>query len=235
MASNNSPILGRVSNIQNIEAAQKTAFFQLLARCQKTQEFKNVLSVSTGIGVWDYLLLKKCKNVESLIATDIINCPVDLNDTQMLNELTQWSYVKVEPESKLPFQDQSFDLVFHHDVIEHVSKPFLFLSEQYRVLRPGGALILSTPNLLRPFNIARLLTGSLIFPKKIGGNEVLGDLVHIHEFSECELLLLLKEIGFKDVKLLPTYFGFGQFKLFEIPRKPPFSSLCHILSISATK
>lgn len=235
MELNKSALLRRVSNIQNIEEAQKKAFFCLLDSCQNTQKFKNVLSVSTGIGVWDYLLLKRCPEVESLVATDIIDCPVDADDIQMLKELTKWSYVKVVPESKLPFQDQSFDLVFHHDVVEHVNSPFLFLSEQYRVLKPGGSLILSTPNLLRPFNIMRLLCGSLTFPKKIGEDGVLGDLVHVHEFSEYELLLLLKEIGFTDVKLLPTYFGFGQFKLFDTPDKTPFRSLCHILSVSARK
>lgn len=38
----------------------------------------------------------------------------------------------------LPFADESFDLVFHNSVIEHVAKPQDFLRECYRVLRPGG-------------------------------------------------------------------------------------------------
>lgn len=40
--------------------------------------------------------------------------------------------------SLLPFEDESFDLVFSHMVVEHVSDAASFLSEQERVLKPGG-------------------------------------------------------------------------------------------------
>lgn len=42
---------------------------------------------------------------------------------------------------ELPFEDRSFDLVFSHQVLEHVRKPELALSEVARVLRPGGLFI----------------------------------------------------------------------------------------------
>lgn len=45
---------------------------------------------------------------------------------------------------RLPFRDGSFDLVFSHSVIEHVASATGYLSECRRVLRPGGALYLST-------------------------------------------------------------------------------------------
>ena len=45
---------------------------------------------------------------------------------------------------RLPFADETFDLVFSHSVIEHVSSAQVYLSECRRVLRPGGALYLST-------------------------------------------------------------------------------------------
>jgi SAM-dependent methyltransferase len=45
---------------------------------------------------------------------------------------------------RLPFRDGAFDLVFSHSVIEHVSAAAGYLDECYRVLRPGGALFLST-------------------------------------------------------------------------------------------
>ncbi len=49
----------------------------------------------------------------------------------------------------LPFGDSTFDIVCCLDVIEHVEDPFAVTRELERVLRPGGRLILSTPNILR--------------------------------------------------------------------------------------
>jgi SAM-dependent methyltransferase len=45
---------------------------------------------------------------------------------------------------RLPFRDASFDLVFSHSVIEHVTSAEGYLRECGRVLRPGGVLYLST-------------------------------------------------------------------------------------------
>ena len=47
----------------------------------------------------------------------------------------------------LPFDDETFDLVYLTEVIEHLVRPDRALEEIRRVLRPGGHLIVSTPNL----------------------------------------------------------------------------------------
>jgi len=49
----------------------------------------------------------------------------------------------------LPFKDNSFDYIFGEHFIEHLEKDdgFLFFSEARRVLKEGGVLRLSTPNL----------------------------------------------------------------------------------------
>lgn len=43
------------------------------------------------------------------------------------------------------FADQTFDLVIHLDVLEHVFHPFVALSEIYRTLKPGGRCIMTAP------------------------------------------------------------------------------------------
>ena len=45
----------------------------------------------------------------------------------------------------LPFSDSSFDYVISSDVLEHVNDKTRALSECYRVLKPGGLFLLSTP------------------------------------------------------------------------------------------
>ncbi len=55
---------------------------------------------------------------------------------------------------QLPLKSESFDQVVFSDVIEHLPKGAEgnALREIWRVLRPGGSLILSTPNDFLPFN-----------------------------------------------------------------------------------
>jgi SAM-dependent methyltransferase len=49
----------------------------------------------------------------------------------------------------LPYPDESFDLVVLTEVIEHLENHRAALGEVARVLRPGGHLILTTPNIMR--------------------------------------------------------------------------------------
>lgn len=47
--------------------------------------------------------------------------------------------------AKLPFSEGTFDLVTSLDVIEHVDDDLAALKEMYRVLKPGGLLLLTVP------------------------------------------------------------------------------------------
>lgn len=50
----------------------------------------------------------------------------------------------VSPAESLPLPDDSFDIVISTQVLEHVDDPAACLSEMFRVLAPGGTLLLST-------------------------------------------------------------------------------------------
>jgi len=49
----------------------------------------------------------------------------------------------------IPFEDNLFDTVLCLEVIEHVENPFALCRELFRVLHPGGQVIISTPNILK--------------------------------------------------------------------------------------
>lgn len=51
---------------------------------------------------------------------------------------------------KLPFRQNTFDIVSASDVWEHVENPRLMLKEIYRVLKPSGILFIHNPNKLWP-------------------------------------------------------------------------------------
>lgn len=65
--------------------------------------------------------------------------------------------------SRLCLSSESVDVVVSFETIEHVADPRIFLAECYRVLRPGGRLVCSTPNrevtqwdLQNPFHLAEM-------------------------------------------------------------------------------
>lgn len=59
--------------------------------------------------------------------------------------------IVLAPAEALPFADGSFEVVFSHEVIEHVTDDRAAAAEMVRVLAPGGRLTLFCPNRLYPF------------------------------------------------------------------------------------
>jgi 2-polyprenyl-3-methyl-5-hydroxy-6-metoxy-1,4-benzoquinol methylase len=57
------------------------------------------------------------------------------------------SFAPVNLDRDLPWPDQTFDAVVSTEGIEHLENHFSFLREMGRILKPGGVLILTTPNI----------------------------------------------------------------------------------------
>jgi len=98
-------------------------------------------------------------------------------------------------EEQLPFEDGYFDAVACLDVIEHVLNPFFLLKEINRVLRPGGTLVISTPNMRYWYHIMSLVVFGR-FPRTSSDIEAY-DGGHIHYFTRKDLAYLLRAHGFK--------------------------------------
>ncbi len=71
-------------------------------------------------------------------------CGVDPDEVVLTNR--QLHEAHVVRDGRLPFDDETFDLVFSTHVWEHVESPIDFLREARRVLRPGGRYLSLTPN-----------------------------------------------------------------------------------------
>src|SRR6185436_9427399 len=57
-------------------------------------------------------------------------------------------HVKQGAGEKLPFEENTFDLVTAFDVVEHMDDDLAGLSEMYRVLRPGGHALIFVPTFM---------------------------------------------------------------------------------------
>ncbi len=91
---------------------------------------------------------------------------------------------------ELPFEDDSFDLITNWHVVEHVEDVHETLAEWYRVLKPGGVMILETPD--STYLKARLMGFKY---RKFWPAE------HLYTFDRHNLSSLLAQSGFE---MLPT-------------------------------
>jgi SAM-dependent methyltransferase len=57
------------------------------------------------------------------------------------------AFSKVNLNDSLPWKERTFDAVFSTEGIEHLENRFSFLREVCRILKPGGILLLTTPNI----------------------------------------------------------------------------------------
>lgn len=99
----------------------------------------------------------------------------------------------------IPFKDQYFDCITALEAIEHLLNPLSFLKELYRILKPDGQLLITTPN-IRYFRNLHKLTFDGIFPHTTTDDFVWGG-GHIHYFTTKDITLLLTQVGFKKISL----------------------------------
>jgi SAM-dependent methyltransferase len=106
----------------------------------------------------------------------------------------------------LPFASGSVDVVILSEVVEHLVDTDQGLSELYRILRPGGHLVLSTPNLAAWFNRGLLLAGVQPIFSEVSFRRVYGrpgEVVagHLRLFTSRALAGFLADQGFADIRL----------------------------------
>jgi len=111
-----------------------------------TAEHRNlhILDLPAGLGQF----------TDALRARGHTVTPADLN-------LVKPDYIRADMNGRLPFSDASFDAAVCLEGIEHLVDPLNLLTELIRVTRPGGLVILSTPNIHNAYSrLQFLFTGT---------------------------------------------------------------------------
>lgn len=133
-----------------------------------------------------------------------------------------------------PFRDNSFDVVFSTEVIEHTPNPRQAVGELYRILKPSGRLVLSTPNKAWLWAVklanwvgARPFDGleNFLWPRelrrefeKLGGRIIQHKGLHLLPFQLNLLHPMLQRLDRYGNKLLPLMIN--QCVLVEKPTLP---------------
>jgi SAM-dependent methyltransferase len=113
-------------------------------------------------------------------------------DGQLVEKVLTSHLLNVEQEP-FPFERDRFDVVLFCEVIEHLlMDPLAALREIIRVLRPGGRLVLTTPNVNRLENVLSIVAGRNIYDPYSGYGPY-GR--HNREYNKDELVRLLEFAG----------------------------------------
>lgn len=97
---------------------------------------RRVLDLPCGTGALSHMLLERGLEVVS----------ADLNADALA--IPGRSCVRADLNARLPFEDAEFDALACIEGIEHIENPHLLAREANRILRTGGRIYVSTPNVL---------------------------------------------------------------------------------------
>lgn len=173
-----------------------------------------ILEIGCGYGVY---LQPLSKYASTLIG-------IDINEVYLKEANTRIgkAVLMLMSAEKLAFEEDFFDIVLMMEVLEHISDDQKSLSEIYRVLKPGGKLILTAPNKMFPFETHGIRVGqiqlrfplSLLLPfsptypirlRKIIAN------ARVYSYFELEKMLIEVGLTIKErVFLMPSLDTIGK-------------------------
>lgn len=146
--------------------------------------YSSVLDLGAGHGD-DLLLSKKLNEQAELFAIE--------NFGPYVKELKTIGVKVFETNlerDRLPFDDETIDLVICNQILEHCKEVWWIFNEISRVLRKGGKLIIGVPNLASLHNRVLLLVGEQ--PTSIKNNTA-----HLRGYTKGDILKLLNS-GFPN-------------------------------------
>jgi len=169
-----------------------------------------ILDIGAGSGLSIFPL--KNEGYKNLQAIDID----DYNKKLFESNKIKFNKINVEIE-KLPFEDNSLDVILSFFVIAHLNNPTNYLDEINRVLRQDGVFILVTPDWRKQYKT------------------FWRDYTHIHPYDKISLEKLLRGHDFKIkiIKSFGVFRGIGKTKLWKLIKPLIFTGI-NIITI-ATK
>lgn len=180
---------------------------------QKVKDGQAVLDVGCGNGIlYEYLAQKSIQYVGTDISKNLLVFAArrakKLNAEQ--HQKAKYEFIQGSV-TKLPFQDNCFDWVFAFAILHHVPGDELrkkAVQELYRVLKPGGRVVVTVWNLFsdyarEKFKIDSQLkegaSNDVIIPWKATKNKIVQR--YLYAFTKVELRDFFKKAGFKKIDI----------------------------------
>ena len=131
---------------------------------------------------------------------------IDLNDEYLVKYPPAWlkeisrKLWNIE-NNRLDFEDERFDYILFTEILEHIAitHPKYILSDLLRLLKPGGILYLTTPNVSNFTNLLQLLRNENIF----WDPDIFYDSLdrHNREYTSQDIKKILRDAGINNYDL----------------------------------
>src|SRR6266852_1275475 len=162
-----------------------SAIYEMVARTISMHGIQGDVLVDVGCGggqLWHYLGGKFAKyiGVDGILYED-------------LPPKVEFHYHDFDS-GRIPLPTGAADVVVALETIEHLENPRAFLRDLHRLTRPGGWLIVTTPNQL---SLLSILT--LIFKKRFNAFQDVHYPAHLSALLEIDLKRMAEECGMQDV------------------------------------
>jgi len=137
---------------------------------------------------------------------DVTAVDIDPEPYMKIAEACNVSVIKSDLEKGINLPDSMFDCAVFSEVIEHLNPYYLgtTFSEIHRILKPGGILILTTPNIARMSNRLKLIFGKNPIPP-----------YHVKEYTMDEVSSFLINGGFDIILKLYSDIRYRHLELNE--------------------
>jgi SAM-dependent methyltransferase len=152
---------------------------------------RSVLEVGCGAGVD---LARFAKGGARVTGVDLAASAIALARANFAQQGLEGTFEVADAE-RLPFADNSFDLVYAHGVVQYTANPQKLVDECHRVLKPGGDAVFQVYNRVSWLNLLSKLM-------KVGLEH--DDAPVLLKFSIGEFRRLLR--GFREVRIVPERF-----------------------------
>jgi 2-polyprenyl-3-methyl-5-hydroxy-6-metoxy-1,4-benzoquinol methylase len=115
--------------------------------------------------------------------------------------------VHIDLNRRFPIEDSQFDFISCIEGIEHLEDQFAFVRECCRVLKPGGRLVLSTPNILNLASRLKFLFSGFysLVPRPINEFSQVPVFDHIHPLTYYQLRYMLHTQGFQIAQVTTDF------------------------------
>lgn len=156
---------------------------------------KKILDVGCGIGIYSNRFYQEGSSIFG----------VDIDKENIIKAKGLFPYISFQAitSANFPFEDNFFDIIFLHEVLEHVENDKKTIDESLRVLKPGGRIVIFAPNKWFAFETHGLYLGEKYIFGNIPFLSWMPDFVrkvfapHVRIYTIKKLKALFKEKGVK--------------------------------------